>query len=119
MSARFRRPVTVTTISHASVFALHGEFDLSNVGPVAIELDAAVRRGDTAIVVDLTDAGFINTTLINALFQACAQLRQRGGHLAIVTTDAHARRVMELTALDQAATVYDTVEDAALASTRR
>jgi anti-sigma B factor antagonist len=116
---RFSRPVTVTTIADATVFALHGEFDLSNIGPVAIQLDEAIRRGDPAIVVDLTDVRFVNTSLINALFQACRQLGQRGAQLAIVARDAHARKVMQLTALDQAAMVCETADDAALASMRR
>lgn len=118
MSPQLGPPVTETRVARVIVFELHGEFDLSNVAPVDIQLDAAIRRGDLAIVVDLRDAGFINSTLVNALFRACRHLHRLDGRLAVVTSDPHARKVLELTALDQAAPICDTIEGAVLACTR-
>jgi anti-anti-sigma factor len=118
MSAHFRRPVTETRVARAIVVALHGEFDLSNGAPVDIQLDAAIHAGELAIVVDLRDADLVNSTVINALFRACRQLHRRGGRLAIVATDRHARKVLELTAVDQAASVHETIEEAVAACSR-
>ena len=119
MTRRFKRPVTIATVSGASVIELHGEFDLSNVAPVALHLDAAIRAGAGSVIVDLSDARFVNSTLVNALFQACRQIHQTGGKLALVTGDAQARKVIELTALDQAAGVYGAVEDAVAGAAER
>jgi anti-anti-sigma factor len=112
---RFRRPVTETTVAGVNVVALHGEFDMSNVAPVDVQIEAAVGRGARAMVVDLRDATFVNSTLVNALFRACRLLHRMGGKLAIVATDQHTRKVLELMAVDQAVPVYDAFDEAVVA----
>src|SRR4051812_33869167 len=51
------------------IVALHGEHDLSNVASLQVELDAAIAAS-SGIIIDLTDAEFVDSTTLQALLQS-------------------------------------------------
>jgi anti-anti-sigma factor len=72
-----------------------GELDLATIGPVREEVDAAIAQGATAIVFDLTDVTFLDSSAL-ALFAYAARLVER---VQVLNPNAFARRVMEETGL--------------------
>ena len=76
------------------------------------QLDTYASRGD-GIVVSLAETAFIDSSIVNALFQADTQLRKRGRHLSLhVATASIVRRVLDLTGLCKAMPCSGSVEDA-------
>jgi anti-anti-sigma factor len=55
---------------------LEGEFDVSNVSALREEVDNAVAGGDD-LIIDLSEATFIDSTVIHVLFDAASAVRGR------------------------------------------
>ena len=84
-----------------------GDLDVSNASSFVEELyEAAAVRG-ARIVVDLCDADFIDSTVLNALFGVRAKLLAADGRLAIVCTKDHLYRVLEAAGIDGVYPVVD------------
>jgi anti-sigma B factor antagonist len=73
-----------------------GELDLATIDPVRDEVDAAVAERATAIVFDLTDVTFLDSSAL-AVFAYAARLIE---HVQVVNPNTFARRVIEQTGLD-------------------
>jgi anti-sigma B factor antagonist len=106
-------PIRILLDGAARVVELHGEHDLSTADAVA----DALRRVDGApaqIVVDLTAATFIDSSVLGALARAGKHARAAGATIAVVAPAAgHPRRVLDLVGLDRRALpVVETRADA-------
>jgi anti-anti-sigma factor len=97
---------------------LVGEIDLSNVDEVRALLVERVSQDIGALVLDLTDTTYLDSTGVQLLFELTQRLHARRRQLRIVVTDqALVRRVILLTKLDDQVPL-DTSVDAALAALR-
>jgi anti-sigma B factor antagonist len=87
--------------SAVQVIAVGGELDMRAApelkGAIALALDEDASR----VVVDLSDATFIDSTGMGTLVAALKRLRKRGGSLELVCTEPNLLRVFELTGLDR------------------
>jgi anti-sigma B factor antagonist len=63
-------------------------------------------------VVDLTWAGFIDSTFLRVVHDGRKRLRERGGRLSIVCDDQSMLRVFEITGLDRIFTICAPMQDA-------
>ena len=63
-------------------------------------------------MLDLTDVAFIDSSGLGSLVAVAAEVRTRGGHLAIVAGPPHVRRVFDLLQLDELMEVVETRNDA-------
>lgn len=100
------------------IVALHGEHDLSKVASLRIELDAAIAAS-SAIVVDLTDAEFVDSTTLQALLQSHRAAQDRDLRLAVVVpADSFTRRLFDLVGLAAVVATYPTRAAAVAAVTR-
>jgi len=79
-----------------SSVSVAGEIDLSN----APELKDSV-------LVDLSDATFIDSTTLGVLMGAVKRVRPGGGELAIVCHDQNIRKIFEITLLDRIFNIFD------------
>jgi anti-sigma B factor antagonist len=94
------------------VVAVRGELD-SYTGPALKEaLVAAAEAGRVRLIVDLTEATYMDESAIGALTAVFKRVRLRGGVLAIVNVDERIAALLELTGLDQIFTVVATREQA-------
>jgi len=75
---------------------LGGELDISNAQDVQELLDAAIHTSAGAFVVDLCDVDFLDSTAINLLMRARAQLGRQERQLVVVCPPGPVRRVFEL-----------------------
>ena len=94
------------------VVGLTGEVDLYTAPELKSELLRLVAEEPNRIVVDLSGATFVDSTTLGVLLGAVKRLRTIGGELVIVCSDLNIRRILSITLLDRAFTIYDTLDDA-------
>ncbi|HST26546.1 MAG TPA: STAS domain-containing protein [Gaiellaceae bacterium] len=95
------------------VVTVSGDADLYAAANVERELLRLVEQGRRSIVVDLTDATFIDSTMLRVLLNVSKQLRPGGGELLVVCQEHNIRKIFEITLLDRVFTIFDT-RDAAV-----
>jgi two-component system sensor histidine kinase BaeS len=105
-------PASTESAEGPMVWRLRGEIDTANAARIEAELLEAVCRGTGDVVLDLTDVAFIDSSGLGSLVAVAAEVRTRGGHLAIVPGPPHVRRVFDLLQLDELMEVVDTRHDA-------
>jgi anti-sigma B factor antagonist len=82
------------------VVSLAGEHDLYTAPKVQEEFRSVIAAGARAIVVDLTETSFLDSTMLHVLLSARSELRD-GGRLLLVTNDATVKRVFEIAGIDR------------------
>ena len=83
------------------LIAAGGEIDM-NAAPLLRETMARVLvAGKTRVIIDLTEATFIDSTAIGVLLSALKRLREWGGTLEVICTDENVLRVFEIVGLDR------------------
>src|SRR6266487_1099428 len=92
----------------AVVLAWEGELDLYIAPELKRELFAVITQGHRRIVVDLTPASFIDSTILSVLLAGVKRLRPVGGELAVICPNENIRRLFEVTLLDQ---VFPVIND--------
>ena len=96
------------------VVTLSGDADLYAAANVERELVRLVDDGRHSIVVDLTDATFIDSTMLRVLLNVSKRLRPGGGELLVVCHEHNIRKIFEITLLDRVFTIFES-RDTALA----
>jgi anti-sigma B factor antagonist len=70
------------------------------------------ERGHNRIVVDLSDASFLDSTALGVLLDTARQLRQRRGRLVVFCPHPHMRELFELVGHNMIFPVEETLEKA-------
>ena len=84
-----------------TVIALAGEHDLSTSEGIWRELELAIRARQ-AVIVDLSDAEFIDSSVIHQLVKADRLARSQGTRVALqLETAPVVQRVIQVTGLEQ------------------
>jgi anti-sigma B factor antagonist len=94
------------------VVTVSGDADLYAAANVERELLRLVEDGRRSIVVDLTEATFIDSTMLRVLLNVSKRLRPGGGELLVVCSEHNIRKIFEITLLDRVFTIFDTREAA-------
>jgi anti-anti-sigma factor len=101
----YRNAVGVATIA--------GEFDIVQAQSLRNRLLAAVRNEDLGLVVDLTEASYIDSVGVSVLFELAERLSERQLRLAVVMPeDGIVERVVTIVNLAAVAEIRHTVDDA-------
>jgi len=107
-----------------SIFDVAGDGDTTVVnvtGEIDMETGPAFQRGllhalgagRGGLIVDLSQASFMDSSALTSLVNAFDSLRkQGGGKLAIVATDSRMRALFDVARLDRDFRIYDTRADA-------
>ena len=85
----------------ASVVVVHGEADVQSAPALQAAIGALLDKGAHHLVIDLTEATFIDSTTLGLLLGAVKRLRPRGGSVSVVCAAQHIRRTFEMTLLDR------------------
>lgn len=98
---------------HVWLVRVHGDYDVSNGSEIEAAL-ATAFEGGSRIVVDLTEATFIDSSVLGILVHAHDHaLRAPEHELAVVAPPGHMpRRVFELTGFDTRVQVFDSADEA-------
>jgi anti-sigma B factor antagonist len=85
-----------------------GEVDLATAPELKEGLAEVVNNGAWGVLVDLSNASFIDSTTLGVLMGAVKRLRPAGGELAIACHDANIRKIFEITLLDRVFKIFAT-----------
>lgn len=88
------------------VIVASGEVHVSTANAVSEAINAALAGGRTAIVLDLSDVGFIDSTGLSVLLNGLRRITRARGRLALVCTSPTVLRLFAITKLD---TTFDIV----------
>lgn len=86
--------------------AVAGEFDAYTAPEFRNDLHTCVDRGALEVIVDLSEATFIDSPFLGVLLGGMRSLRERDGDLTVVCPDS-IRRIFEITGLDRVLTIPD------------
>ena len=105
--------IAVHDLGHVRLVALVGEHDLSTVDRLSDEIDRQFRES-SHIVVDLTRATFVDSTVVCALALGGEHARTRPACRFAVVAPGHTfvRKVFDLVDLRSVMPTYDTLEEA-------
>jgi anti-sigma B factor antagonist len=104
--------VTTEQRTGARIVRVSGEVDISTHERLGEHLVNEAEAGDV-LVVDLSACSFIDSSGIRALLLGHKATEGAGeGRFAIVASTPQVARVLELTGVDDAVSLYDSVEDA-------
>ena len=95
-----------------------GEVDVYTAPQLRSALEERIAAGQTALIVDLEDVGFLDSTGLGVLVGRLKAVKKVDGWLRVVCTNERILRLFGITGLDQVLPIHDTV-DAALAAGRR
>ena len=100
------------------VVTLRGELDAHDAPRLrelfTEALDDLDGRQPLRLVLDLTGVAFLDSTALGVLVGGLRRVREAGGEMPVVLPETTARRIFEITGLDQVLSVFPT-RDAALA----
>jgi anti-sigma B factor antagonist len=98
---------------HVWVVAMHGEHDLSNTSQLDEAISAVFAAG-SRMVIDLTAASFIDSTILSSLLRAREQANQQSSDdlVVVAPTGTMPRRVIEMIGLASRLPVYENREAA-------
>jgi anti-sigma B factor antagonist len=95
------------------LLTLHGEHDLSNAELLRDGLTTVLAYG-AAVVVDLSEATFVDSSVLHALLAASRPARDAPGPdvVVCVRADGFARRLLRMAGLHEVVRIAESLEDA-------
>jgi len=99
---------------------VHGELDLSTATQLEGPLEEATESADAAVLIDLADCQFIDSTGIALIVRAWQRIDSTAGNggkggLVLCCQNEQVRRVLEVTGLEHSLRVFETREQAVAA----
>lgn len=91
---------------------LAGELDLAVAGRVRGALDPALEGGATAVVLDMTDVVFMDSSMLKELLRARAALAERDGVIVLAAAGPSVRRLLSVTRTDELLGLADSPAEA-------
>ncbi len=104
---------TVASLSDwIALVSVSGELDVYTSERLRTAIEEAASVGADTVLVDLSGAGFIDSTALGVIVQETKRLEGRGVALSLVTDDPRTLRVLEVTGLDRVMRRHATLHDA-------
>jgi anti-sigma B factor antagonist len=106
--------LNITSEQHDGILImrLSGRFDVLHAPEVSQRLTAAGTDDGLQVVIDLAQVTFIDTAALAMLVKLLKTVRATGGDIKLAALPGSVKLIFELTRLDRAFPVYDTVQDA-------
>ncbi len=92
---------TTATAAHGCTLAVAGELDLATAPQFRTEVSALLGTGCRAIVVDLSETTFLDSSGLGALVWAAHRLRAAGGSLTAVEPHPQIVATLRVTGVDR------------------
>jgi anti-anti-sigma factor len=98
------------------VIEFDGELDAANIGVLRNSVMRERTSGRDIVVIDLSKTGYLDSTAIQELINLTNELREERARLVLVVPPkpSERRRLFEITGVDQAIEVYDSMGAAAV-----
>ena len=95
----------------AIVLSLSGELDIAGAPRIEDALREAEEQGPAAVVLDLRELGFMDSTGLRTILAADARAKEAGRRLVVVQGDENIQRVFEVTRLHERVEIVDDPDD--------
>lgn len=99
-----------TLDARTHVIALRGELDVATVHQLGDALREAIEAGRTALVVDLLELTFLDSTGLMVLLNGLRSLVRNEGRLVLVCTNPTVLRLFDITGTSSTFTIVKTRE---------
>lgn len=111
--SRLAGELVVEKTPGAWVLGLRGEHDLSTRDTLIAEIEAVFAHG-TRVVVDLSETTFLDSSILNVLFEGHRQSRHKHEDAFVVAAPhgSLARRMLDLIQFGDVVPIYDSRENA-------
>jgi anti-anti-sigma factor len=100
------------------VIAVGGEVDFAVSPQLKQQIVSRVHAGRRHVIIDLSEAEFIDSTAIGVIVAGHNQLRQVGGTLTVVCFHEHIRNIFEIVGLENTLSIHRSRDDAVSALAR-
>ena len=94
------------------VISLGGEVDLYTAPEFKERMVQVIEDGKKRVVVDLSEATFIDSTTLGVLVGGVKRLRPAGGSLSLISTDENITKIFEITGLDRVFPIHSSRDEA-------
>jgi anti-sigma B factor antagonist len=94
------------------VIELGGEVDLYTAPEFKERMVQVIEEGKKQVIVDLSNATFIDSTTLGVLVGGVKRLRPAGGTLSLVCSDQNIVKIFEITGLDRVFPIHESREQA-------
>ncbi|MGW7268499.1 STAS domain-containing protein [Streptomyces sp. NPDC054842] len=101
--------LSVREAGGSTVIAVRGEVDMDNAGQLEEAITSAARARPGAVVLDLSEVTFADSTTVNILLRCYGAL---GTRLRPAALSAYMDRLLTITGVSEALSVYGTVAEA-------
>ena len=95
-----------------AVLSVSGEIDMATAPGLRERLHGLLAEETQKLVVDLDDVGFLDSTALGVLVGALKRARMDDGEVRIACAQPRVLKVFEITRLDSAFDLFDSVEGA-------
>ena len=106
--------LSTRTVGDRTIVEVGGEIDVYTAPKLREQLVELVNDGSYHLVVDMEGVDFLDSTGLGVLVGGLKRLRSHEGDLTLVCTQHRILKVFEITGLNRAFSIYDSV-DAAVA----
>jgi anti-sigma B factor antagonist len=110
LTAPFR--VTAEAAGDLHTVSVFGELDQGTAPELRSVLGETLGTPTVAVLVDLSDCEFIDSTGLSLLVEAKRRLAEDRRRFGVCCPDADVRRLLELTGIDRAVGLFDTRDEA-------
>ena len=104
--------VTVASKGDWTIVSVGGEIDVATAPALRERMIDLISDGSSRLVLDLDGVDFLDSTGLGVIVGALKRARGNGGDVRVACRTGHIRKVFELTGLDRALLLADTVDDA-------
>jgi anti-sigma B factor antagonist len=104
--------VEAETVENVQSLTVHGELDQATAPTLRGALDSAIAETDSPVLVDLSGCEFIDSTGLSLLVETQRRLTAETRNLAVCCPNADVRRLLELTGIDSAVSLFQTRDEA-------
>jgi anti-sigma B factor antagonist len=98
-------------IDDLPVLEVPGELDLAVAPWLREQIDTLFAGGATSLVLDLSDATFLDSTALGVLVGALTTSNERGGRIHLVVTEPQILRVLSITGLSDEFSLHQARSD--------
>jgi anti-sigma B factor antagonist len=109
--------IDVTQSSGVAVVVPRGDLDMAAVPEIRSALTGLLDNGQSRLLIDLDDVGYIDSSGMGTLIAAMKQARAAGGDVRLCGLQEDVRIIFEITRVMQAMSIHPTRQEA-LASWR-
>src|SRR5205807_10613819 len=96
-----------------SVRTVSGDIDIATAPSIREQVHSLLADEKHRLIIDLDDVGFLDSTALGVLVGALKRARMDDGEVRIACAQPRVLKVFEITRLDSAFDLFDSVEEAA------